>query len=209
MITNDFFQVDSFRFKPEFVSRIAIDQFDAARTIRTSRSRPPCSRCRRRSSTSSCRTAWPRASLDSQDKVADKAKAMRLSEVLRHAAGRHLVGAEDRARRSRGMRRNLQRDYLRRMAGALVKPSATCRRTWARCSAQNAIELQRPHPRRAREGRRDVQGDEGAPDREPQHAHRGAQGPARAHRGVGRPRAPGPATIGLPVVPAGLFHCAP
>ena len=79
--------------------------------------------------------------LDSQDKVADKAKAIRLSEVLDTLQGAiwsELKTGQDIS----GMRRNLQRDYLRRVAGALVKPTATMPADVGALHRQNAVELQ-------------------------------------------------------------------
>jgi hypothetical protein len=140
MITNDFFRTDSFRFKPEFVSRIGIDQFDrpnnpdisiAASVLKVQKAILD----QLMSDNTAARL------LDSQDKVADKGKAMRLSEVydtLQGAIWSELKTGQDIS----GMRRNLQRDHLRRMAGALLKPSPTMPADVGALQRENAVELQ-------------------------------------------------------------------
>jgi hypothetical protein len=79
--------------------------------------------------------------LDSQDKVADRSKAMRLSEVYDTLQG--AIWAELRTGQEiSGLRRNLQRDHLRRVANALVKPAATTPADARALQRENAIELQ-------------------------------------------------------------------
>ncbi|MGE3453106.1 MAG: zinc-dependent metalloprotease [Burkholderiales bacterium] len=141
MITSDFLRVDSFRFKPEFVSRIGIDHFDrpanpdisiAAAVLKVQKAvldQLMADRVAARL-------------LDSQDKVADKAKAMSLSEVydtLQSAIWSELKTGQD----ITGMRRNLQRDHLQRVAGALVKPSPATPADARALQRENALELQR------------------------------------------------------------------
>jgi hypothetical protein len=140
MITNDFFKADSFRFKPEFVSRIAVDQFDRPSNPDISVAAPVLKVQKAILDQLMSETVAARL-LDSQDKVADKSKAMRLSEVydtLQGAIWSELKTGQE----IPGMRRNLQRDYLRRMAGALVKPSATMPADVGALQRANAIELQ-------------------------------------------------------------------
>jgi hypothetical protein len=140
VIANDFFRIDSFRFKPEFVSRIGIDHFErpsnpdisiAAAVLRVQQSLLD----QLMADNVAARL------LDSQDKVADGAKAMKLSEVydtLQGAIWSELKSGQD----ITAMRRNLQRDHLRRVANALVKPAATTPADARSLQRENAIELQ-------------------------------------------------------------------
>ncbi len=140
MITKDFFQADSFRFKPEFVSRIAIDQFDRPDNPDVSVAAPVL-QVQKALLNELMSDGTAARLLDSRDKVADKAKAMTLSEVydtLQDAIWSELKTGQD----INGMRRNLQRDYLRRMAGALVKPSPATPADVGALQRLNATELQ-------------------------------------------------------------------
>jgi hypothetical protein len=123
LITNDFFKAGSFQFKPEFLGRLAIDQF-------TRPSNPYVSL------TAAILTVQ-KAVLDqllsdpvatrlaeAPDKATAGVKVLRLSDLYDALQG--AIWSEAKAgQESTAMRRNLQREHLRRMAGALVKPSAT------------------------------------------------------------------------------------
>jgi hypothetical protein len=140
VITNDLFRADSFRFKPEFVSRIGIDHFQRP-------SNPDIQ-------ISAAVLNVQKAVLDqlmadhvatrvlsAQDKVADKGKAIRLSEVydtLQGAIWSELRTGGDIS----GLRRNLQREHLRRVSTALVRPSATAPADARALQRENAVELQ-------------------------------------------------------------------
>jgi hypothetical protein len=140
MITKDFFHADSFKFRPEFVSRIGIDQFDRPDNPDISVAAPVL-QVQKAILNELMSDSTAARLLDSRDKVADKAKAMSLSEVydtLQDAIWSELKTGQDIS----GMRRNLQRDYLRRMAGALVKPSATTPADVGALQRLNATELQ-------------------------------------------------------------------
>jgi len=141
MITKDLLRADSFRFKPEFVSRIGIDHFDRPANPDISISAAVLKVQKAVLDQLMSDTVAARI-LDSQDKVADKAKAIRLSEVydtLQGAIWSELAGGQDIA----GMRRNLQREHLRRVAGALVKPAATTPPDAKALQRENALDLQR------------------------------------------------------------------
>ena len=139
MMTGDFFKVDSFRFSPAFVSRIGIDHFERP-------SNPDVSIATAVLKVQSAVLDQLMADsvaarlLDSQDKVADRSKAMRLSEVydtLQGAIWAELKTGQDIS----GMRRNLQRDHLRRIANALVKPAATTPADARALQRENATQL--------------------------------------------------------------------
>ncbi len=205
MMTNDFFKADSFRFKPEFLEPHRHRPLRApAQPGRLRRHRGPQG-AEARCSTSSWPTTWPRASSIRRRRSADPAQGHAPVGGLRHAAGRDLGGAEDRAGDHRCMRRNLQREHLRRVAGALVQARRPRRRpTRARCSARTRARCSsRSAPRSrspgmSKESRAHLAESLNTLDR-------GAQGAAAARRRL----APPAATIGLPVVPAGLFSFPP
>ena len=141
MIATDFFRVDSFRFAPEFVSRIGIDHFDRPANPDLSISAAVL-KVQQSLLDQLMNDGVAARILDSQDKVADKSKAIRLSEVLDTLQG--AIWAELKAGQDISlMRRNLQRDHLRRVAGALVKPSATTPADARALQRENALELQR------------------------------------------------------------------
>jgi hypothetical protein len=140
MITGDFFKVDSFRFRPEFVSRIGIDHFERPRNPDVSISAAVL-KVQSAVLDQLMADAVAARILDSQDKVADRSKAMRLSEVYDTLQG--AIWAELRTGQEiSGLRRNLQRDHLRRVANALVKPAATTPADARALQRENAIELQ-------------------------------------------------------------------
>ncbi len=137
-ITDGVLRVDSFRFKPEFVSRIGIDHFErpsnpdvsiAAAVLNVQRSvlDPLMS------------DAVAARLIDAQEK-ANGAAPMRLSEVydtLQGAVWSELKTGQDITR----MRRNLQREHLRRVATPLLRPSATTPADARALQRENAVAL--------------------------------------------------------------------
>jgi hypothetical protein len=140
MITKDLFRADSFRFKPEFVSRMGIDHFERPRnpdiSIATAvlnvqkavldqlLSDPVAARL-----------------LDSQEKVADRSKLLKLSDLydtLQSSIWSELKSGRD----ITAMRRNLQRDHLRRVAGMVLRSSPTTPADARALAREDAIELQ-------------------------------------------------------------------
>jgi hypothetical protein len=123
LIANDFLREQSFRFKPDFLGRLAIDQFQrpanpdisvAATVLNVQKA------------VLDQLLADPVAArlVEAPEKSADPAKALRLSEL--YDTLQSAIWSEARAGQEASMmRRNLQREHLRRVAGALVKPSAT------------------------------------------------------------------------------------
>jgi hypothetical protein len=140
MITNDLLRPESFRFKPEFVSRIGIDHFDRPRNPDVSIAGAVLNVQKAVLDQLMADTVAARV-LDSQDKVADKAKAMRLSEVydtVQGAIWSELKTGGD----IPGMRRNLQREHLRRISTALIRPAPTTPADARALQRENAVELQ-------------------------------------------------------------------
>lgn len=139
MMTNDFFKVDSFRFRPEFVSRIGIDHFERPRNPDVSISAAVL-KVQGAVLDQLMADAVAARILDSQEKVSDPAKAMRLSEVydtLQGAIWSELKTGQDIS----GMRRNLQRNHLGRIANALVKPSPATPADARALQRENATQL--------------------------------------------------------------------
>ncbi|MBK7661799.1 MAG: zinc-dependent metalloprotease [Betaproteobacteria bacterium] len=140
MITNDLLRPDSFRFKPEFVSRMGIDHFERPRNPDVSIAGAVLN-VQKAVLDQLMADAVAARLLDSQDKVADKAKAMRLSEVydtVQGAVWTELKAGGDIS----GMRRNLQREHLRRVSTALIRPAATTPADARALQRENAVELQ-------------------------------------------------------------------
>ena len=79
--------------------------------------------------------------LDSQEKVADRTKLLRLSDLYDTLDG--AIWSELRTGREiSSMRRNLQREHLRRVGNMLVRPSATAPADARSLARDGAIELQ-------------------------------------------------------------------
>jgi hypothetical protein len=139
MMTNDFFKTDSFRFRPEFLTRIGIDHFDRPRNPDVSIASAVL-KVQGAVLDQLMADSVAARILDSQEKVADPAKAMRLSEVydtLQGAIWAELKTGQDIPL----MRRNLQRDHLQRVATALVKPSAATPADARALQRENATQL--------------------------------------------------------------------
>lgn len=138
LINDSLFTVDSFKFTPELISRLGIDHFDPANSRDISvanrvlavqvaaldqlMSDPVASRL-----------------LDAQEKVADTKKLLSLSELydaLQDAIWSELKSGKEIPR----MRRNLQREHLRRVAGALLRPGVLA--DVRSLQRENAVRLQ-------------------------------------------------------------------
>lgn len=122
VITRDFFRADSFRFRPEFLSRIGIDHFDRPANPLISIADSALSIQKAILDYLMSDTVAARL-LVSQEKVADGNRVLRLSELhetLQAAIWSELKsGAETTL-----LRRNLQREHLRRVINALLRPAA-------------------------------------------------------------------------------------
>ena len=123
LIAGDFFSEKSFRFRPDFVGRLAIDQFQRPANPDISLSNTVLNV---QKAVLDQLLSDPVAArlVEAPEKSADSAKAFRLSELYDTLQG--AIWSEARAgQEATVMRRNLQREHLKRMAGALVKPSPT------------------------------------------------------------------------------------
>jgi hypothetical protein len=122
LIANDFFREQSFRFKPEFLGRLAIDQY--ARPVNPDISLAGTVLNVQRSVLDQLMSDPVAARLvEAPEKSADRTKAFRLSEL--YDTLQNVIWSEARTGQETSMiRRNLQREHLKRVAGALVKPSA-------------------------------------------------------------------------------------
>jgi hypothetical protein len=139
MITNDFFQVDSFRFKPEFVSRLGIDHFNRPRNPDISISTAVLN-VQKAVLDQLMSDAVAARLLDSQEKVGSRQllKVSDLYDALHSAIWAELKSGRD----ITPMRRNLQREHLRRVAGVLVRTSPTMPADARSLAREDAIEMQ-------------------------------------------------------------------
>ena len=140
LITDSVLRVDSFRFKPEFVSRLGIDHFDRPRNPDMSIANAVLN-VQRSVLDPLMSDAVAARLIDSQEKLGDPAKALRLSELydtLQGAVWSELKTGQDISR----MRRNLQREHLRRVATTLTRPVATTPADARSLQRENAYTLQ-------------------------------------------------------------------
>ena len=147
LITEGLFKVNSFKFKPEFVSRIGVDFLG-----------------RRLDFSGPSATTDPNIStrvlnvqkavldvvmndnvaqrlLESQDKVADPSKLLKLSEVydtLQNAIWSELKSGGEIS----SLRRNLQREHVKRVSAALLRPSGNSPADARSLQRENAVQLQ-------------------------------------------------------------------
>ena len=144
VLTDSLFKVDSFKFKPEFVSRIGLDHF--AR-FETTNPNPDIATIGNRA------LAMQRMALDSlmddavatrllnaNEKVVDTSKLLKLSDLydtLQSAIWSELKTGADIS----SQRRNLQRDHLKRVAGALIKASGNTPADARSLQRENATQL--------------------------------------------------------------------
>lgn len=139
LLSKDLFDTTSFRFKPEFLSRIGMDHFDrptnpffsvgtGVLNVQTTvldylLSEPVASRL-----------------LSSPETVAEPARLLKLSElydVLQSAIWSELRTGGDISL----MRRNLQREHVKRIANALLRPAARAPADMASLQRANAVQL--------------------------------------------------------------------
>jgi hypothetical protein len=127
LVTDGLFKVDSFKFRPEFVSRLSIDHFDRWGPGRMNADISITNsvlNLQRSVLDVLYADAAAQRLLDSQDKVSKPADAMKLSEVydtLQNAIWAELRTGGD----INTMRRNLQREHIRRVGNALIRPNPT------------------------------------------------------------------------------------
>jgi hypothetical protein len=147
LITTGLFKVDSFKFKPELVSRIGVD-FLGRRLDFTG------ANANTDPSISTRVLAVQKAVLDvvmaegvaqrlleSESKVADPSKLLKLSELydtLQNAIWSELKTGGDIVY----LRRNLQRDHVKRIAGALLRAAGNTPADVRSLQRENAVQLQ-------------------------------------------------------------------
>ncbi len=144
LVTDGLFKVDSFKFKPEFVSRLSIDHFDR---WGPGRGNPDVSiansvmNLQRGVMDILYADGVAQRLLDSQDKVSNPAQAMKLSEVydtLQNAIWAELRTGGD----INTMRRNLQREHIKRISNALIRPATTTPADARSLMRDEAVQLQ-------------------------------------------------------------------
>ena len=140
MITNDLFQVDSFKFKPEFVSHLGIDHFARPRNPDISIANAVLNLQKSVLDQLLSDQVATRL-LDSQEKVSDRTKLLKLSDL--YDTLQNAIWAELKTGREISpMRRNLQREHLKRVVNMLVRTSATMPADARSLAREDAIEIQ-------------------------------------------------------------------
>ena len=140
LLTRDLFDTTAFRFKPEFLSRIGMDHFDR-------RANPDFSIAAAVLNVQSTVLDYLLADhvaarvLSSAEKVSDASRLLKLSDLyesLQASIWSELrTGGE-----IRSMRRNLQREHLRRVVNTLIRPAATMPADARSLQRANAQQLQ-------------------------------------------------------------------
>ncbi len=141
LLTDGLFKVESFKFKPEFVSRLAIDHFDRFGPGRSADISIANSVINAQRGVLDILYADSVAQrlLDSQDKTA--AQTMKLSEIydtLQNSIWAELKTGGD----INTMRRNLQRDHIKRVSGSLLRPSGNTPADARSLMRESALQLQ-------------------------------------------------------------------
>jgi Met-zincin/Domain of unknown function (DUF5117) len=122
VLTDGLFKVDSFKFRPEFVSRVAVDHFERRRGSTDVSITNTVMNLQRAVLDVLMADGVAQRLIDSQEKVANPGALFKLTELygtLQSAIWSELRTGGDISL----MRRNLQRDHVKRIAGALLKPS--------------------------------------------------------------------------------------
>jgi hypothetical protein len=141
MLTDSLFKVDSFKFSPETISRLGVDHFSA-------RGRPDVSVGGRVLSLQSAALDQLMSDgvairlLDSQEKLEDRKQVLSLAELygsVQNSVWSELKSGKDIS----GMRRNLQREHLKRLVAALLRVSAGTPADVRSLQRENALQLQR------------------------------------------------------------------
>lgn len=139
MITGSMFTADSFKFTPELVSRLGVDHFDRQGSGDVSIAGLTLS-VQGSALDQLMSDAVAGRLLDGPDKVTDGVKLLSLAELydtLQAAIWSELKSGKE----ITGMRRNLQREHLKRVANALVRPSPSTPADARSLQRENAIEL--------------------------------------------------------------------
>ncbi|SHN26815.1 protein of unknown function [Duganella sacchari] len=142
MVTDSLFKADSFKFSPAIISRLGVDHFSERP------GRPDVSVGGRVLFLQSAVLDQLMSDgvavrlLDSQEKLDNRKEALSLDELyltLQNAVWSELKSGKDIS----GMRRNLQREHLKRVVAALLRVSAGTPADVRSLQRQNAVQLQR------------------------------------------------------------------
>ncbi len=139
LVTEGMFKVDSFKLKPEFVSRLSIDQFERRGNPDISIANSVLNLQKGVLDVLLADSVAQRL-LDSQEKVANPASLLKLSDLydtLQNAIWSELRSGGDIS----SMRRNLQREHLKRVANSLIKPAANTPADARSLQRENALAL--------------------------------------------------------------------
>ena len=147
LITEGLFKVESFKFKPEFVARIGVDflgrrlDFSGSAATNDPGIATRVLNVQKAVLDVVMADSVAQRLVDSQDKVADPSKLLKLSEVydtLQNAIWSELkTGGE-----ISSLRRNLQREHLKRVSTALLRVSGTSPADARSLQRENAVQLQ-------------------------------------------------------------------
>jgi len=141
MLTDSLFKADSFKFSPATISRLAVDRFSTP-------GRPDVSVGGRVLALQSAALDQLMSDgvairlLDSQEKLEDRKQVLGLGEL--YGSVQNAVWSELRSGKDiSGMRRNLQREHLKRLVAALLRTSAGTPADVRSLQRENALQLQR------------------------------------------------------------------
>ncbi len=147
LITDGMFTVNSFKFKPEFVSRIGVDflgrrlDFSGAAQTTDPNISTRVLNVQKAVLDVLMSDSVAQRLLESQDKVADPSKLLKLSDVydtLQNAIWSELGTGADIS----SLRRNLQREHIKRVSSALLRPSGNSPADARSLQRENATQLQ-------------------------------------------------------------------
>ena len=139
LLSKDLFDAASFRFKPEFLSRIGIDHYERPNNPDFSVSNAVLN-VQSTVLDYLLSDAVAARLLNSADKVADPSRLLRLPDLydgLQSAIWSELKSGTD----IRSMRRNLQREHVRRIANVLIRPNARTPADAGSLQRENAVQL--------------------------------------------------------------------
>ena len=147
LITEGLFKVNSFKFKPEFVSRIGVDflgrrlDFSGASATTDPNISTRVLNVQKAVLDVVMNDSVAQRLLESQDKVADPSRLLKLSEVydtLQNAIWSELKSGGEIS----SLRRNLQREHVKRVSAALLRPSGNSPADARSLQRENAVQLQ-------------------------------------------------------------------
>lgn len=142
LITNSLFKPDSFKLSPELVSRLGADHFSDRRQIRDVSIADHVLALQNGVLNQLFSDGVAHRLLDSQEKVADSKKVLSLAELydsLHASIWSELKGGKEIS----SMRRNLQREHVKRLANTLLRPAPSTPADARSLLRENAVQLQK------------------------------------------------------------------